>query len=182
MKNVRQLMVYFENDDQGEELGQFVKEVERHEHRMMFGLNNDTTLDMDDTEIKEQPYNYPNRKSSMDAILGPMSKVQKRNDVINTSDSIREILTPTKLISVSRMSSLEEYDRILESDDESRSSYRDSFNISQSSEQRARNKDLKESNIFLMKVIHGRVPNELLTSRITSTDRENLSTLIPQLV
>ena len=38
---------------------------------------------------------------------------------------------------------------------------------------------MKKSNIFLMKVIQGQVSNELMGSRITDTDRENLSTFIP---
>ena len=86
-------------------------------------------------------------------------------------------------ISVSKMSSPSErdYDRILESEDEDGSSFRQS-NLSGTSTERAQKKHLKESNIFLMKVIHGRVHNDLLASRITSTDRENLSTLIPHLV
>mmetsp|Transcript_13497 Transcript_13497/g.18488 ORF Transcript_13497/g.18488 Transcript_13497/m.18488 type:complete len:116 (+) Transcript_13497:1648-1995(+) len=81
------------------------------------------------------------------------------------------------LITVKRLDSLKNYDQIKESDEESRSS----FNTSRSanSSELRRLKELKESNIFLMKVIHGNVPNELLASRITSTDRENLSTLIP---
>jgi len=53
--------------------------------------------------------------------------------------------------------------------------------FSGTSTERAEKKKLKESNIFLMKVIHGRVPTELLNSKITSTDRENLSSLVPHL-
>ena len=33
-----------------------------------------------------------------------------------------------------------------------------------------------------MNVIHGRVPTELLNSKISQTDRDNLSTLIPHLL
>ena len=58
----------------------------------------------------------------------------------------------------------------------------ESEDLSMTSTERERRRDLKQSNIFLMKVIHGNVPAELLGSRITSTDRENLSTLIPHLV
>ena len=58
----------------------------------------------------------------------------------------------------------------------------ESEDLSVTSTERERRKDLKQSNIFLMKVIHGNVPAELLGSRITMTDRENLSTLIPHLV
>ena len=79
-------------------------------------------------------------------------------------------------ISVRRLDTFNNhYDRIIESEDESR----DSSQYSGTSSERRRNKEMRQSNIFLMKVIHGRVPNELLASRITSTDRENLSTLIP---
>ena len=70
---------------------------------------------------------------------------------------------------------LHNYDTsIPESDDESRSSHRSS----KGSEYRRR-RELAESNVFLLKVIHGNVPNEFLASNITSADRENLSTLIP---
>lgn len=84
------------------------------------------------------------------------------------------------MISISRMSS-ETYDRIVESQDESRSSIAES-DYSGTSSERARKREMRQSNVFLMKVIHGRIPNELLASRITSTDRENLSVLIPNLV
>ena len=74
------------------------------------------------------------------------------------------------------------YDKIVESDDESDSSMVTESDLSGTSSERARKKEMKQSNVFLLKVINGRVPSDLLNSRITRTDRENLSTLIPHLI
>lgn len=74
------------------------------------------------------------------------------------------------------------YDKIVESDDESDSSMVTESDWSGTSSERARKKEMKQSNVFLLKVINGRVPSDLLNSRITRTDRENLSTLIPHLI
>lgn len=122
------------------------------------------------------------RRNSMDNMLiGPNARYRK-----NIIPSPKNPSSPTEdspaghspLITVKRLNTLNKYDRvIMESEDESRSSFATSD--SGTSSERKRRKELCESNIFLMKVIHGNVPNELLASRITSTDRENLSTLIP---
>ena len=80
-------------------------------------------------------------------------------------------------INVRRMST-DFYDKIVESDGESNSSRNDT-DMSGTSSERAHKFEMRQSNVFLLKVIQGRVPNEMLNSRITSTDRENLSTLIP---
>lgn len=68
---------------------------------------------------------------------------------------------------------------IEESDHESHSSFNTS--ISATSSERARKKELKQSNVFLLKVMQGRATKENLGSRITTTDWENLSQLIPNL-
>ena len=39
---------------------------------------------------------------------------------------------------------------------------------------------MKKSNVFLLKVIQGRIPEDLKNSKITQEDMYNLSTLIPQ--
>ena len=140
---------------------------------------------------------FSGRKNSMDQLLGPLSlknsgrdkkKIKNEKDgLINTfsSDDKSGISkkSPNSNITVSKMSkgSSEEYERIVESDGESGSS-RNNSSFDGTDSERAHNREMKDSNIFLMKVMHGRVPNELLTSRITSTDRENLSTLIPHLI
>lgn len=84
------------------------------------------------------------------------------------------------IITVSRLSQ-GSYERIDENQDESQSSSIAESDLSGTSSERARKREMRKSNVFLMKVIHGRVPHDLLASRITSTDRENLSTLIPHL-
>ena len=58
----------------------------------------------------------------------------------------------------------------------------DSDAESLTSTERARKRELKESNVFLLNVMQGRFPEDMRNSKITSTDRENLSTLIPQFV
>lgn len=97
---------------------------------MMWGLNDDTLTNLDDTVAKEEENDIEQRKSSMDAILGPMSRMRKTSDLLINTRSSGTDKTPSRLISVNKLNSPEEYDRIMESDDESRSSYRDSFNIS----------------------------------------------------
>ena len=131
------------------------------------------------------------RRGSDDAHGDPFAtKTGLINTLTNSSDqqslgaanrNNQNNVTPSALISVSRMSS-GNYERIEESECESGSSSQIGSEYSGTSSERARKRDLKESNVFLLKVIHGRVPNDLLASRITSTDRENLSTLIPHLV
>ena len=82
------------------------------------------------------------------------------------------------MISVDRLSS-SSCEQIAESDDESKQSSMTDSDMSGTSTERARKREMKKSNIFLMKVIQGQVSNELMGSRITDTDRENLSTFIP---
>ena len=82
------------------------------------------------------------------------------------------------MISVDRLSS-SSCEKIAESDDESKQSSMTDSDMSGTSTERARKREMKKSNIFLMKVIQGQVSNELMGSRITDTDRENLSTFIP---
>ena len=87
------------------------------------------------------------------------------------------------MISVDRLSSSRQssYEKIAESDDESKQSSMVESDMSGTTSERARKREMKKSNIFLMKVIQGQVSNELMGSRITRTDRENLSILIPNL-
>ena len=42
-------------------------------------------------------------------------------------------------------------------------------------------RDVTASNSFLMRIVHGRVPNALLQSQISEDDRQNLSNLVPRL-
>ena len=84
------------------------------------------------------------------------------------------------MISVDKLSS-SSCEKIAESDDESMQSSMIESDMSGTSSERARKREMKKSNIFLMKVIQGQVSNELMGSRISRTDRENLSYLIPNL-
>ena len=110
---------------------------------------------------------------------GLLNTITSDNNTGNSAANLTQ--GPSPMISVSRMSS-GNYDKIVESDDESQQSSYQESNMSCTSSELERRQDMKRSNVFLMKVIHGRVPNELLASRITSTDRENLSSLIPHLL
>ena len=85
------------------------------------------------------------------------------------------------MISVDKLSSSRQssYEKIAESDDESKQSSMVESDMSGTTSERAKKREMKKSNIFLMKVIQGQVSNELMGSRITDTDRENLSSFIP---
>ena len=122
---------------------------------------------------KDKKQRKASKEKRAESALGLINTMNSESD----KQSSAKQLSP--LISVNKMSE-GSYDKIVESDDESGSSFAESH-LSGTSSERAKIKEMRESNVFLMKVIHGRVPNELLTSRITSTDRENLSTLIPHL-
>ena len=126
--------------------------------------------------------------TSKEAGLASEETPDNKHGLINTlsnskkqRSSKKAASNPSNLISVSRMSS-GNYDKIVESDDESDSSMGTDSDWSGTSSERARKKEMKQSNVFLLKVINGRVPSDLLNSRITRTDRENLSTLIPHLI
>jgi len=154
---------------------------------MIFGINYEADEFLDEITKKESgaERTFKGRRNSMDALFtnkADQSKDKKRKSgLVNRTQSHGESPTETSpMISVKRLRTRNMYEDIPESDEESKSTIKtDSELITMNTSQREKMQDMKQSNIFLMKVIHGNVPHELLASRITSTDRENLSTLMP---
>ena len=63
----RKLLKWFEDDEDGEKLAQFVKDVARQEKRMMFGLNFEDSNDgVSSPGLSDK---QKSRRNSMDAIL-----------------------------------------------------------------------------------------------------------------
>ena len=153
---------------------------------MMYGTNLDQDLFMDEVLKKDfgKDATHKGRRNSLDMMTsGPVAEQKRKRKYLpqTSSESMEESpQVNSALISISRLDELKKYHPIDESNDESRSSVHSS-ELSMTSTERKRRNDLRNSNVFLMRVIHGNVPHELLASRITSTDRENLSTLMPAL-
>ena len=198
--NARKLMKSFKDDQDGEELYKFVYDVNIQERRLMYGV----TMEGDDyvknaTEKKDkgEKTTFKGRRNSFDALASKPAMTTSADDVMVSKRSTMPKLinntmsdpgnyenTASPLISVAKLVSRSPSSggRIPESDQEDERSSIVTSNLSETSSQRAKRREMNQSHVFLMKVIHGNIPNELLASRITSTDRENLSTLIPKLV
>ena len=200
MKMARVLIQHFKDDATGEKLADFVHNCAVEEARLKYGVDFDAheyvkeITSKDYFEQRMKTFKGRNNSLMMYEYGSPLLGHSKSDisdgghhhnkaGLINTVSESTNSQKKSPLIAVRPLDS-GLYSQIKE-EDESRqtSSIRtDSDAESLTSTERARKRELKESNVFLLNVMQGRFPEDMRNSKITSTDRENLSTLIPQFV